>query len=113
VGETGFAFLAYPRSRKGALETYGLTYLGYTQVFGQRPTRRFLELRFGHLPQIATLRMMTGLAAIFYNGEANEPGAQTRLLRELACDASWVARACELLARNDTILFHDELFATT
>jgi len=93
------------------VKSYGLTYLGYTQIFGQRPTQRFLELRFGHLPQIATLRIMTALAAIFYNGEAGQANAQTRLLRELGGNAAWVARACELLARNDSILFHDELFA--
>lgn len=84
---------------------------GYKQAFGQRATRRFLELKFGHLPQIATLRCMTALAAIYYNGEAGAEGAQVRLLRELAGKAGWVDRVAAELGRDNWILFHDELFA--
>ena len=93
------------------MQSYGLTYFGYSQVFGERPTQRSLELRFRKLPQIATLRLMTGLAAMYYNGQMNEVGAQARLLRELGGDVSWVDYACGILDSGKWILFHDELFA--
>jgi hypothetical protein len=93
------------------VQSYAQTYLGYSEIFGQRPTQRFLELRFGHLPQIATLRLMTGLAAIYYNGAANTEGNQSRLLRELAGNVPWVARASALLDAGERVLFHDELYA--
>ena len=93
------------------MQSYAQTLLGYSEVIGQRPTQRFLELRFGHLPQIATLRLMTGLAAIYYNGAASTHGNQSQLLRELGGNAPWVARASALLDAGKRVLFHDELYA--
>jgi hypothetical protein len=92
-------------------DSYALTYLGYSQTIGQKPTQRFLELKMRNLPQIATVRLMTALGAIYYNSQASDGRTQAALLRELSGRGYWVDRGCALLERGGWVLFHDELFA--